>query len=396
VTLKRWFRCLQQVDSHYDLAVATFHFLTGMWCTSSLHLQKKRSNDVLADSMGTILHMLALRSAPRHFVHSFSHSHSGNDHFEGKIEAHLVVEYIRANDIKILSNEIIEVWNLSMQDANVNDAVSARFVSISKSAFNLQTPCIHSSLCFAFSLRLLFDNRATEALDICEYWLQDLETTRSRHPESFVWYRIGLSACKALACSILSQGVKAREILKKTQDELETYNLPGLRAYISFLGLLAAGALCHKRQDADKTAIPSSASIWKNPNLWKSSAVVHMIRFHSTLIPDISTPVKTKRIDAKPTTSKLSERLHKRRLSNLFEDLEVCERESFLKNSELMHLIVSQYTSFVAGLTGMKHSVPAELVKCTCVFADLWENMLSWKSELASVIVSVSVQRQQF
>jgi hypothetical protein len=345
--------------------------------------------------MGMILHMMALRSAPTQCLGSFSPPHSRKKPCPIQTESHAAADM----QTRIMSIEIIEVWNSSMRDASINDDVSARFVAISKSSTSLQTPCIHSSLCFAFSLRLLFDNRATEALDICEFWLQDLEKTRMHHSESFVWYKVGLLACKALACSILSQGMKARQILKATQDELEMYNLPGLRAYISFIGLMAAGALCHKRQGAEKNTKHHTASIWTNPHSWKTSAVMHALHFHPSLVPVISASadinISDTNADIKAAISQSGDRLHKRRLSNAFEDIEVRERETFLKNTELMNLLANQHASLVAALSRMSLSSPAELIESKCVFADLWEHMLSWKSELDHVIVSVSVQKQQ-
>lgn len=394
-TLKPLFSCLQQVDSHYDLAVATFYFLTGMWFKSSLYLQKQRRTDVLADSMETILHMIALQRAPKQFSHLVSDLHSKEVHFDQGNKSHLVVDFFGEIKTKIRTNEIIELWNFSMEDASLNDALSARFVAILQLSADLHVPFLHSPLCFTFSLRLLFDNRATAALDICEYWLEDLEKTRKHHPESFVWYRIGLLACKALACSILSQGIKARVILKQAQDELDIYDLPGLRAYISFIGLLAAGALCKNRQTADKTSNLGTTSIWTTPNLWKASAITHTLHFHAMLVPVILNPAEKLGTEVQKNTSKSGDRLSKRRLSNVFEDHEVRERESFLKDAELMLMILNMHTSLVTGMGRMRHFTSAELAESNCIFADLWEHMLSWKSELDRIIVSASVQKQQ-
>jgi hypothetical protein len=389
IILKPCFRCLQQVDSHYDLAVATFHFLTGMWCKSSTHLQKQRSNDVIADSMGMVLHMFALQRVPKRImlIPPTSELHSRAAFFDNEKEEYSSLESLKEIETEIRYDALEELWNQSMQNATIDDAVSARLVATTKLSAALQVPCVHSQLCFAFSLRLLFDKKATEALDVCENWLEDLNKTGQFHPgESFVWYRLGLSACKALACAILSQGVKVCELLKMAQNELESYDLPGLRAYISFIGLLAAGALCARRHNAINDSNAAATCIWTNPNIWKQSAVAHILRRRSFLEPVVSTQA------AKNNSTRKT--LHKRRLSNVFEDHEVCDRESYLKDSELTLLIMNQYTSLVAGLTRMRPISSAELTESKCVFAQFWEHMHSWKLELAHVIASESGQTQ--
>ena len=164
------------------------------------------------------------------------------------------------------------------------------------------------------------------------------------------------------------------------------YDLPGLRAYVSFIGLLAAGALCARRQNVINDFNAAATCIWTNPNLWKQSAVAHTLRCQSNLEPAISTPTAQ--------NNSTHSMLRKRRFSNVFEDHEVCDRESFLKDSELTLLIMNQYTSLVAGLTRMGPFSSAELTESKCVFAQFWEHMHSWKLELAHVIASESGQTQ--
>jgi hypothetical protein len=351
-----------------------------------MHLHKERSIDVLADSMGMVLHMFALQRVPSRLAELCLRKASfddGNDEEFRRREA----------QTKIGSDALEKIWNMSMETATIDDAVIAQLVETTKTSAALQIPCIHSQLCFAFSLRLLFDKRSTEALDICEHWLEDLEKTRQFHPEEpFVWYKIGVSACRALACAILSQGIKARDFLRTAQQELEMYDLPGLRAYISCIGLLAAGALCAKRQNvANECRNHGTTCFWTNPNFWKQSAVAHILRCQSYLEP--ASPTQNGMLGA---SAHGGNRLQKRRFSNVFEDLEVCDRETFLNDSELMHLIMNQYTSLVAALTRMRPFSNVEQTKSQCVFAELWEHIHSWKSELDKVIVFVPGQKQQF
>jgi hypothetical protein len=359
-----------------------------------MHLQRKRSTDILVDSMGMVLHMFALQRVPTQCMLQTSAIISESAFFEDE----QVGDEFKSNlwdeaETKISVSDLERIWNASMETAAIDDALCTKFVAMMKIPTDLQVPCIHSPLCFAFSLRLLFDMRATEALDICEYWLGDLEKTR-KSEDCFVWYRTAMSACKALACAILSQGIKAREILKVVQNELETYDLPGLRAYISCIGLLAAGALCSRRHNTANDSTPSTSHpVWTNPNLWKKSAVIHTLRYGACLEREIS--AQTTNLCADKNTSKHRNRLNQRRLSNIFEDHEVRDRESFLKDSDLMILIMNQHSSLVAGLTRMKQFSSAELTESKCIFADLLDHVQSWMLELDAVIVSASVQTQQ-
>jgi hypothetical protein len=359
-----------------------------------MHLQRQRSTDILADSMGMVLHMFALQRVPTQYMLQTSTILSELTFFDDE----QVGDEFKSNlweeaETKIRCSDLERVWNTSMETAAIDDAVCTKFVAMMKIPTGLQIPCIHSPLCFAFSLRLLFDKRATEALDICEYWLGDLEKTRKWHAEDcFVWYRTAVSACKALACAILSQGIKTREILKVVQNELEMYDLPGLRAYISCIGLLAAGALCSRRHNtANDYTTSTSHPVWTNPNLWKKSAVIHTLRYRACL--ELS--AQTTKLCADENTSKHRNRLNQRRLSNVFEDHEVRDRESFLKDSDLMLLIMNQHSSLVAGLTRMKQFSSAGLTESKCVFAELLDHIQSWILELDAVIVSASVQTQQ-
>lgn len=361
-----------------------------------MHLQRQRSTDILADSMEMVLHMFALQRVPTQFTLQTSAILSELTFFDDEQVGHEFKSNLWEEDeTKIRCSDLESVWNASMETTAIDDAVCTKFVAMMKIPTELQVPCIHSPLCFAFSLRLLFDKKATEALDICEYWLKDLEKTRKWHTEDcFVWYRTAVSACKALACAILSQGIKTREILKEVQNELEMYDLPGLRAYISCIGLLAAGALCSRRHNTANDSIPATSHpVWTNPNLWKKSAVVHTLRYGACLEPEIS--AQTTNLCADKNTSKHSNRLKQRRLSNVFEDHEVRDRESFLKDSDLMILIINQHSSLAAGLTRMKQFSSSELTESKCIFAELLDHIRSWMFELDGVIVSASVQTQQ-
>lgn len=362
-----------------------------MWCTSSIHLQKHRDNDIIADSMGTVLHMLALKKVPTQLKYLTSGLDLTQD--EDESDAQLTIEHLGEIQTKIYSDDLEEIWNMTIENAGINDAISSRFVAIVKISADLQAPCIHSPLCFAFSLRLLFSKRATEALDICEYWLNDLEKTAQLHPECFVWYRVGILACKGLACAVLSQGIKACDLLKQAQNDLEIYDLPGLRAYISFIGLLAAGALCESRQKNAATCDQDIASLWKFPNLWKQSAISHILRSNSILEPMKAKQYAKLTADAKSSVSNTpSENIRKRRLSNVFEDYEFHERATFLNDSELVLLTKTLHTSLVAGMARMGNFNSEVVNESKCIFAEMWDQMTSWKSELDRVIVSVSGQ----
>ena len=362
---------------------------------SSIQLRNPRNNDIIADSLGAVLHMLALQRIPSKCMCSVPKPHTEQSasadgcHKDSNTEASVAINSKLAND------DLEELWNVSMEDASIKDAVSARFVVIAKLSADFRVPCIHSTLCFAFTLRLLLDKRATEALDVCEYWLVELENIRKINPECLVWYRIGHSACRALAYAILSQGIKARDSLISAEKELEMCDRPGLRGYISFIGLLAAGALCEKRQNADADS-DTEYLIWTNPDRWKQCAVAHISHTLSRQkLLDVSVQMAQSRSDSRDSDSKSCDKRYKRRSSNIFEHQEVMERASFLNDSDLMLLIMNQHASLTAGLKRMNQLTSEEPIENECVFSEIFKHMHSWKSALDQVIVSATGKTQQ-
>ena len=336
--------------------------------------------------------MLALQKVPSQCMCSIPKSETEQALFADECQEDLETEDSGAKII--VNNDPEELWNISMEDAGIKDAVSARFVGIAKMSADLRVSCIHSPLCFAYTLRLLLDKRATQALDICECWLVGLENIGDLNPECFIWYRIAYSACRALAYAILSQGIKARENLIRTQKELEICDLAGLRGYISFIGLLAAGALCAKRQNA-VTNSSNTDSIWTNAVDWKQCAVSHIMSCQMLIGSEVSVPIPQTGPNTREAATMSCDTRYKRRISNLFEHQEVIERTSFLNDSDLVVMIMNQHTSLSAALGRMKQLSSVEPIGHECIFFDLFDQMNSWKSELDQVIVSAAEQKQR-
>jgi hypothetical protein len=192
--------------------------------------------------------------------------------------------------------------------------------------------------------------------------------------------------------------MKTRDSLVETQKDLIVYDLPGLRAYVSCIGLWATGELTSKRLSTANNFQGDTNSIWKNPNIWKRNAVFHVSSCKSSLNQDLTLQKTNHTHEAPKIASKpYKETSSKRRNSNVFEDYEVLERQTFLSNQDLALLIIDQHASLDAALKRMRMYGSVENLEREreCIFEDLWKHMNSWKMELDEVMISASDQMQQ-